>query len=106
MKMSRYLLVPVDGGDQLPIKIPPGLVCNTLFDAIKSRVKDKSRLSWLIKQLALNCITEDDDGVMICKDKRIPDVMLRDAIIDTCNNLFLEKNESFYKILRNFNITF
>lgn len=98
--------MPIDEGDQMTIKIPPGLVCNTMFDEMKEKVDDKMRLKWLLKQLALNCVTEDDDGVMVCKDRREPDVNLRDAIVDTCNNRFLEKNERFYKILRDFNVTF
>ena len=104
--MSRYILVPAEGGNTLSIDIPKGLVCNDLFDYVKAKVKDTDRLQWLIQQLGLNVITEDKDGTMMIGDKRVPNVNLRECLIDTCNNTFLEKHEKFYSVLRDFNVTF
>ena len=104
--MSRYILVLVEDGTELSINLPKGLVCNVLYDDLESKVKDVDRLQWLVKQLALNVITEDNDGVMLIKDKRIPSVNLREALVDTCNDKFLEKHEQFYTILRQFDVVF
>lgn len=104
--MSRYILVPVEDGNNLSISIPKGIVCNVLYDELSPKVKNDQRLDWLLKQLAVNFIMEDDDGVMTVKDQRIPDINLREALIDTCNDKFLQKHEQFYSILRKFNITF
>ena len=104
--MSCYILVPVEDGTELSINLPKGLVCNILYDDLESKVKDVDRLQWLVKQLALNVITEDNDGVMLIKDKRIPSVNLREALVDTCNDKFLEKHEQFYTILRKFDVVF
>lgn len=104
--MSRYILVPFDDGENLTIQMPKGLVCNDLFDELKTKVADEKRLQWLIKQMALHIITEDNEGVMVVKDKKVPNVNFRQALIDTCNDVFLQEHEQFYEILRKFNITF
>lgn len=104
--MSRYILVPAEGGSVVTIDIPNGLVCNDLYDELKPKVKDVNRLQWLLRQLGMNIITEDRDGTMMIDNRRIPDVILRECLIDTCNNTFLEKHEKFYSTLRDFNVTF
>ena len=104
--MSRYILVPVDDGDCISLKIPQGLVCNEMFEDLKHKVINKKKLKMLIQELAANLISESEEGYMTRKDEQISDVKLRDALIDTCNSEFFEKYESFYKILRQLGITF
>jgi hypothetical protein len=104
--MSRYILVPVDDGDCISLSIPQGLVCNEMFEDLKNKVMNKKKLKTLIQELASNLISESEDGCITRKDKKISNVKLRDALIDTCNSEFFEKYESFYKILRDLGITF
>ena len=104
--MSRYILLPVSDGDPVSITLPGGLITNDLYDELKHKVINKTKLKWLLEQLAYNQISEADQGGIEYQDKNVSDVILREALIDTCNNEFFEKYEDFYKLLRKCNITF
>jgi len=104
--MSRYILVPIDNGDAISLSIPEGLVCNEMYEDLRHKVMNKKKLKKLIQELASNLISESEEGYITSNDKKISDVKLREALIDTCNSEFYEKYESFYKILRNLGITF
>ena len=105
--MSRYLLMPVDDSkDPVTVEVPEGLICNTMFDDIKHQVINKKKLRWLLQQLVKHDVSESDEGYITLKDKKVSNVILRDALIDTCNSEFYEKHEDFYEILRKFDIVF
>ena len=105
--MSRYLLMPVDDEkESITVEIPEGLICSTMFDEIKHKVINKKKLRWLLQQLAKNEISESDDGQITLQDKKVSNVNLREALIDTCNSEFFEKYEDFYELLRKFDIVF
>lgn len=105
--MSRYVLMPVeDGGSPVTLPLPDGLLVNDLFDELKKEVADKERLGNIIKQMALNDISEYQDGNIALKNSKVLNINYRNAIIDICNNRFIEKYEEFYEFLRNFDIVF
>ena len=104
--MSRYLLIPVSEGEAKTILIPDGLISDDIYKDLEQHVINKNKLKWLLRQLALNDITEDDNGCVVCRDNNAVEIKFRDALIDICNNDFHEKYEKFYALLRNFNITF
>ena len=105
--MSRYLLMPIDNDKEaITVEIPNGLVCSTMFDELKDQVLNKKKLRWLLQQLVKNNVSESEDGFITHKDKKVSEVILRDALVDTCNSEFYEKYEDFYELLRKFDIIF
>ena len=104
--MSRYILVPMDddGAQVKSLALPAGLVCNNVYDNLKHNVKDVQRLKSLISKLASNQISESEDGTVICRDRQLKGIKLRDVLKDICNNKFRAKHEDFYEMLRGFNI--
>ncbi len=104
--MSRYILVPMGEGDVVNVSIPKGLVCNIMYDELQDKVTDKPKLKMLLEKLACNQITESEDGRILRKEGKVSDIILREALIDTCNMRFFEKYEDFYTILRNIGVTF
>ena len=104
--MTRYILYPVTEGESRSLKIPPGLITNDLYDEVKDKISDTRKLNWLLESLAKNDVSASVNGNVTYKGAEIEGGNLRDAIIDSCNNVFLEKYESFYKILRSCNIVF
>lgn len=103
--MSRYILIPVDDGEAKTLDIPPGLIVNSLYDNLSSKVADKKRLKWLTIQLAKNRISEGQDGGITCKDRCLFNFKLRTVVKDICNHRYLEEYEPFYKFLRSVNVT-
>ena len=78
--MSRYLLVPVDDGEEETVHITSGIVCDT--PEIKKRVKDKVRLRKLMKELSVHHITESPDGQIMCRNTKCVNVNFNDAVVD------------------------
>ena len=107
--MSRYLLIPTDetNAEIKTIMVPNGLIFNELYTNIRHEVINKSKLKMIAECLARNEISETEEGAILHKDKKVAEGFnLREALIDTCNNNFLEKYEQFYKLLRMFDIVF
>ena len=107
--MSRYILLPVDNANSeaKTITIPDGLVFNELYVDLRPKVINKSKLKMITDVFAKNEISEADDGSILQRDKKIAEgFSLKEALVDTCNNKFLEKYERFYKILRMLDIVF
>ena len=104
--MSRYILVPVGEGDVINVSIPKGLVCNIMYDELQDKVADKPKLKMLLEKLACNQISESEDGFILRREAEVSDIILREALVDTCNNRFFEKHEDFYTILRSIGVTF
>lgn len=107
--MSRYLLIPADetSADIKTVTVPEGLIFNELYINLRDKVINKSKLKMIADCLARNEISETEDGAILHRDKKVAEGFnLRDALIDTCNNTFLEKYEQFYKLLRMFDIIF
>lgn len=94
--MSRHILVPVEGGELRHLEISTDLLVNNL----STHVKDKKKLSWLLKTLAEKGIEETRDGGVKYKEHRLSDIKFNDMVISTCNNMFTEEFEEFYVILR------
>ena len=92
--------------ESITVEIPDGIMCSTMFDKLKNQVINKKKLRWLLQELVKNQVSETDDGHITHKDKKVSDVILRDALVDTCNSEFYEKYEDFYKLLRKFDIIF
>lgn len=103
--MSRYLLVPVDDGEERGIMLPKGLMVNTIYDNLKDSVSNKKLLKSLTKEMSRKGIDEDESGCIVCKDTTVSNLNLRKVLADTCNNRFSKNNEQFYQILRDNNIT-
>lgn len=106
--MSRYILVPVEGDDKdnIPVTLPDGLVYDELYEELQSKVDDIKKLKRLLKTLFENGVEEGDEGSIIHQGQKISNILLRDAVIDTCNSKFYEKYEMFYKLLRKFKVIF
>ena len=106
--MSRYLLVPVDGleKESKVVTIPNGLVVDP-FEELYQHVRDKELLKNLLIKLYEFGISEDHtSGYVKHKDKVLEGVKFRDALLDSCNGKYLECYESFYELLRKFDIVF
>lgn len=104
--MSRYLLVSVEDGEDIPVTIPSGIVKSDILEDLKDKVTDEKELKGLLIKLARVMVNESDNGGITVKDKHFSDLNLRDAIKDTVNHRFHEKHEEFYSILRDLGITF
>jgi beta-galactosidase beta subunit len=99
--------MPIDEQmDAITVEIPEGIMCSTMFDEIKHQVINKKKLRGLLQQLAKHNVSESDDGKITLEGKKVSDVILKDALIDTCNSEFFEKHEDFYEILNKFDIVF
>ena len=92
--------------DNVSITVPEGLVNDEIYEGLKNEVMDKKKLRRILKTMFTNGVEEGEDGCIIYQDERMPDISLRDALMDTCNGKFCEKHEIFYKLLRKFNIVF
>ena len=106
--MSRYLLVPVDSlkKESKEVIIPNGVVVDP-FEDLYQHVRDKELLKDLLIKLFKFGISEDHNlGYVKHKDKVLEGVKFRDALLDSCNGKYLECYESFYELLRKFDIVF
>lgn len=103
--MTRYILFPADDeGDVKYTQLPKNLVSNDIYEGIKQRVKDRIKLKAILKQLAKNGISESENGGIMLGDDQFSNINLRSALVDTCNNVFYEKYEQFYELLRKLEI--
>ena len=98
--MSRYVLMPTESGkESIEINLPDELLVNYLFNDLQSRVNDKHRLKEVIKQISRVDLSEHQDGTIALNNTKILDLNFRDAIVDLCNNVLLEKYEKFYDLI-------
>ena len=100
--MSRYLLVPIDGGETKTISVPTGLMFSD-SSIIQKNVCDIERLRHILRQLHVNGLTETSDGFIKYRDSVIK-VSFQSFLIDSCNLNFLKEYEDVYKILRSLSI--
>ena len=104
--MSRYILVPTADGKELSITIPQGIGENVIYDSLKFKVRDTAKLRKLLVDLTLNDIAEDEEGRILLNQNAYSNFKLRDVLETICNDVFLGKYESIYKLFRSCGIVF
>lgn len=105
--MSRYLLIPTDGGNTTmrEITLPEGIMPDPYSDLSK-RVSDQETLKHFLIKLTNADIASNDDGEVKYRDGIIAGVNFNDVVVDSCNGIFKDCHEPFYTLLRSYGITF
>ncbi len=98
-----YALVPADAiGNQIKeIKLPDGIVYMNTF----TKVRNRTKLAKLLYKILKTEIQRTKDGLVADKYNTL-NIRYDDAIVNSCNGLFVNSFEKFYCLLRKNGITF
>ena len=98
-------MIPTEGFYSEPreLQLPSGL--NPYAEFYKN-IKNKNKFIKLLLQLAKTDIGRNLDGVVTDKQNILHGISFNDAILNSCNGIFLDSYEEFYCLLRRFGITF
>ena len=101
---GRYLLLPVDGFSKQVknIKLSSNLNPHTW---LYSRAKDPVKLKKLLFKLSKTSIERSKDGFVTDNNGTL-NVNYDNAVVSSCNGVFYNSFERFYRLLRKNGITF
>ena len=104
-KSDSYFLIPTEGfhGEPREVQLPNGL---NPYEELYKKIKNKKKFKKLLLQLAKTDIGRNMNGVVIDKRNILHGISFNDAILNSCNGIFLDSYEEFYRLLRRCGITF